>query len=93
MIRVDQGKRRTDRYTILSPRLLTELDRYVAGRGLTYWLFPARVGEQPMSPSTAQHIFLAAKARAGIQKPGSIHLLRHYLPSLTMSSEIGSLPR
>lgn len=77
MIRVDQGKRRTDRYTILSPRLLTELDRYVADRRLSRWLFPARVGDQPMSPSTAQHLFEAAKARAGIQKPGSIHLLRH----------------
>ena len=77
MIRVDQGKRRKDRYTILSPRLLTELDRYAAGRPLTHWLFPAREGDQPMSPSTAQHIFIAAKTRAGIQKPGGIHLLRH----------------
>jgi site-specific recombinase XerD len=77
MIRVDQGKRRTDRYTILSPRLLTELDRYAAGRCLTRWLFPAHMGDQPMSPSTAQHIFTAAKVRAGLQKPGSIHLLRH----------------
>ena len=77
MIRVEQGKRRTDRYTILSPRLLTELDRYRAQRSLTRWLFPTRTGDQPMSTSTAQHIFEAAKARAGIQKPGSIHLLRH----------------
>jgi site-specific recombinase XerD len=76
MIRVEQGKRRTDRYTILSPRLLTELDRYRAQRSLTRWLFPTRTGDQPMSTSTAQHIFEAAKARAGIQKPGSIHLLR-----------------
>jgi integrase/recombinase XerD len=77
MIRVEQGKRRKDRYTILSPRLLTELDRYGAGRPLTRWLFPARTGEQPMSTSTARHIFETAKARADIQKPGSIHLLRH----------------
>jgi site-specific recombinase XerD len=77
MIRVEQGKRRKDRYTILSPRLLTELDRYGAGRPLTRWLFPARTGEQPMSTSTAQHIFETAKARVGIRKPGSIHLLRH----------------
>jgi site-specific recombinase XerD len=77
MIRVDQGKRRKDRYTILSPRLLTELDRSGALRRPTRWLFPARDREQPMSPSTAQHIFLRAKARAGIRKPGSIHLLRH----------------
>ena len=67
----------TDRSTILSPRLLTELDRYRAQRSLTRWLFPTRTGDQPMSTSTAQHIFEAAKARAGIQKPGSIHLLRH----------------
>jgi site-specific recombinase XerD len=77
MIRVEQGKRRTDRYTILSPRLLTELDRYRAQRSLTRWLFPTHTGDQAMSPSTAQHIFIAAKTRAGIQKPGSIHLLRH----------------
>ena len=32
MIRVEQGKRRTDRSTILSPRLLTELDYYRAQR-------------------------------------------------------------
>ena len=30
MIRVEHGKRPTDRSTILSPRLLTELDRYRA---------------------------------------------------------------
>jgi site-specific recombinase XerD len=35
------------------------------------------MGEQPMSTSTAEHIFEAANARAGIQKPGSIHLFRH----------------
>ena len=56
--------------------LKAELDRYAATRPLTRWLFPARTGEQPMSTSTAQHIFEAAKARASIQKPGSIHLLR-----------------
>jgi site-specific recombinase XerD len=82
MIRVEQEKRRTDRYTILSPRLLTELDRYRAQRSLTRWLFPARMGEQPMSTSTAQHIFIAAKARAGIQKPGSVHLLHAFATHL-----------
>jgi site-specific recombinase XerD len=77
MIRVEQGKRRKDRYTILSPRLLTELDRYDVGRPLARWLFPAHQADQPMSTSTAQHIFDDAKARVGIRKPGSIHLLRH----------------
>ena len=93
MIRVEQGKRRTDRYTMLSPRLLAELDRYRAGRPLTRWLFPARQGDQPMSTSTAQHIFEAAKARVGIRKPGSIHLLRHHadrriMPTVQLPSSI-----
>jgi len=75
MIRVEQGKRRTDRYTILSPRLLTELDRYRAKRSLTRRLFPARAGDQPMSPSTAQHIFIAAKGRSA-SKPHSAERAR-----------------
>jgi site-specific recombinase XerD len=31
----------------------------------------------PMSTSSAQRIYNAAKARAGIRKRGSIHSLRH----------------
>jgi site-specific recombinase XerD len=77
MIRVEQGKRRKDRYALLSPRLLTELDAYARLLGPTVWLFPDRRHQHPMSTSTAQHIFDAAKARVGIRKPGSIHLLRH----------------
>jgi site-specific recombinase XerD len=77
MIRVEQGKRRKDRYALLSPRLLTELDADGRLLGPTVWLFPDRHHQQPMSTSTAQHIFDAAKARVGIRKPGSIHLLRH----------------
>ena len=77
LIRVEQGKRRKDRYALLSPRLLTELDAYRPLLGPTVWLFPDRHHRQPMSTSTAQHIFDAAKARVGIRKPGSIHLLRH----------------
>jgi site-specific recombinase XerD len=77
MIRVDQGKRRKDRYALLSPRLLPELDAYCRLLGPTVWLFPARDRHQPMSASSARHIFARAKACAGIRKPGSIHLLRH----------------
>jgi site-specific recombinase XerD len=58
-------------------RLLTELDAYCQLLRPTVWLFPTRNLDQPMSASTAQHIFLRAKAHAGIRKPGSIHLLRH----------------
>jgi integrase/recombinase XerD len=77
-IRIEQGKGAKDRYTMLSPRLLTELRRY----WLTYrpqpWLFPgARVAVEPMLVKTAQRIFRAAKDRAGITKHCGIHGLRH----------------
>lgn len=76
-IRVVQGKGAKDRYTLLSPRLLTELRRY----WLTYrpqpWLFPGVRAAEPMAVQTAQRIFRAAKDRAGITKDCGIHGLRH----------------
>ena len=77
--------RRTDPVSS-RPHLCASILHFRAQRPLTRWLFPARTGEQPMSTGTAQHIFEAAKARAGIQKPGSIHLLRHYAAFRTMPS-------
>ncbi len=76
-IRVVQGKGAKDRYTLLSPRLLTELRRY----WLTYrpqpWLFPGVRAAEPMAVQSAQRIFRAAKDRAGITKDCGIHGLRH----------------
>jgi integrase/recombinase XerD len=77
MIRVVEGKRAKDRYTLLSVRLLEELRAYWrAYRPLT-WLFPGRNPEKPFSDDKARVIFNRAKIKAGIRKKGSIHLLRH----------------
>ena len=77
-IRVEQGKGAKDRYTLLSPRLLTELRRYWIAERPKPWLFPGRRDrEQPLPGHTAHRIFHAAKDRAGITKPGGIHALRH----------------
>jgi integrase/recombinase XerD len=77
MIRVVAGKRAKDRYTLLSVRLLQELRAYWrAYRPLT-WLFPGRRPEKPFSDDKAREVFNRAKAKAGIRKDGSIHLLRH----------------
>lgn len=77
MIRVVAGKRARDRYTLLSVRLLEELRAYWrAYRPLT-WLFPARRPEKPFNDDKAREVFNRAKAKAGIRKAGSIHLLRH----------------
>jgi integrase/recombinase XerD len=77
LIRVEQGKGRKDRYTLLSPRLLEELRAYYRVYRPTEWLFPRRGTAVPMATTSAQRIYNAAKARAGIHKQGSIHSLRH----------------
>jgi integrase/recombinase XerD len=77
-IRVEQGKGAKDRYTLLSPRLLRELRRYWVGQRPKEWLFCAtRELDQPISITTAQKMFYAAKRRAGIDKDCGIHGLRH----------------
>ena len=76
-LRVEQGKGAKDRYTLLSPRLLTELRRYWALYRPELWLFPGKDGAHPISDATVQKIFYRAKARAGITKDCGIHGLRH----------------
>lgn len=77
VIRVCQGKRKKDRYTVLSPVLLLMLRNYWwAARPVSY-LFPGRRQDRPMSVSTVQRICKASSAAAGIEKPVTPHTLRH----------------
>ncbi len=76
-IRVEQGKRNKDRYTLLSHELLLELRAYWATHRCVPWLFPNRQRTGPISRVTAHRIFHEAKAHAGITKPGAMHALRH----------------
>jgi integrase/recombinase XerD len=78
MLRVEQGKGRKDRYTLLGARLLAELRHYwQVYRPTPPWVFPQRSKAVPMDPTTAQKMYYAAKRRAGIPKAGGIHALRH----------------
>jgi len=76
MVRVEQGKGRKDRYTILSLQLLTELRSYWKEHRSPIYLFPNRKGG-PISIDYAQRIYNLAKLKAGIQKGHGIHTLRH----------------
>ena len=76
-LRVEQGKGAKDRYTLLSPRLLSELRRYWRVYRPKHWLYTRRDGEQPVSDTTVHRIYHLAKVRAGIAKQGGIHSLRH----------------
>ena len=76
-IRVEQGKGHKDRYVPLSPQLLAQLRDYWRRYRPLLWLFPGPWSERPMSRTGATHIYRVAKAKAGIQKHGGIHTLRH----------------
>jgi site-specific recombinase XerD len=77
-IRVEQGKGRKDRYTLLSPRLLQELRGYWQCFRPQHWLFPAVKDPQlPMDERVGQKMFYSAIRRAGLPRRGGIHCLRH----------------
>jgi site-specific recombinase XerD len=77
LIRVEQGKGRKDRYTLLSTRLLTELRAYWHLYRPAPWVFTGRNPQLPMPIGTAQKIYYHAKRRAGITHGQGIHTLRH----------------
>ncbi len=83
VIRVDQGKGRKDRYAVLPAPLLDLLRAWWrAGRehGVMLpggWLFP---GQKPATPLTTRQLgraFHDARKAAGLDKPVSLHTLRH----------------
>ena len=77
-IRVEQGKGKKDRYTLLSSKLLIELRDYWRMFHPSHWLFPSSHDPQkPMHDATAQKIFYHALSRAGLPNKGGIHCLRH----------------
>jgi site-specific recombinase XerD len=76
-LKVEQGKGARDRYTLLTPRLLSELRAYWKEYRPGVYLFPSRRGDRPLDITTAQKFFYEAKWRAGITKRCGIHVLRH----------------
>ena len=76
LIRVEQGKGRKDRYTVLPDRLLDELRNYYRCFHPDEWLFFGRDKTRAMPVGSAQKIFYLARNRAKIGR-GGIHTLRH----------------
>jgi integrase len=63
MIRVDQGKGKKDRYTILSKRLLTDLRTYWSKYHPGKWLFAGQKPQTHLSEGAAQTAFYLAKKK------------------------------
>lgn len=77
MIRVEQGKGRKDRYTILPDHLLNALEEYWRQYRPDEWIFFGKNKSRPMPVETAQKIFYKAKKDAGVKRAKGIHTLRH----------------
>lgn len=77
LIRVEHGKGAKDRYVMLSPSLLKVLRAYWRLAKPGRWLFPGRELHQPVSKATLQSACRIAARQAGLDKPVTVHTLRH----------------
>jgi len=73
LIRVDQGKGRKDRYTLLSDTLLHNLRDYYKAYRPKLWLFEGKRKDGPVGVETIQRAFRFAKKKPGSRsRPPSI---------------------
>lgn len=77
LVRIRAGKGKKDRLTLLSHTALTLVDDYLAGADPGVWLFPGACVGRHLTTRSVQKIKTAARARAGITKPVTPHVLRH----------------
>ena len=77
VLRIEQGKGRKDRYTMLPKTLLETLRAYWLESKPRHWLFPGQEPGQPLSDKTVQMALRKAVRVAGINKHLTVHSLRH----------------
>src|ERR1700676_3495106 len=77
VIRVEQGKGRKDRYVMLSEHLLALLRAWWREARPQGWLFPGQNRVNPLTTRQLNRACHAAALMAEIDKPVSLHTLRH----------------
>lgn len=73
---VRQGKGKKDRLTVISARLLSQIQTMMAGKKPADFLFVSERGGH-ITEATAQKVFYACLQKARIPKQASFHSLRH----------------
>lgn len=77
LVHVRNGKGGNDRLVPLARKTLEDLRVYWASFRPRPWLFPAKDGLAPISPTSLQKTFKAVVRQSTIEKNASIHSLRH----------------
>lgn len=77
LLRIDQGKGAKDRMVEIPETLLRQLRHYWQLFRPYEWLFPGRDPTTALAVTCAQKCFKSSKCKAGIDKVGGIHSLRH----------------
>lgn len=88
MIKVNYGKGRKDRYTILSEKALTQLRLYYQVYKPKTWLFEGAKEHEHITERSVQHIFARACENAGIHKKATVHTLRHCFATHLLESGV-----
>jgi site-specific recombinase XerD len=68
-IRVEQGKGKKDRYTLLATTFCEQLRAYWKTYRPQVWLFAGRYPTKPLSERTVQHVFAEAKKKPPLPSP------------------------
>lgn len=77
-IRIEQGKGAKDRHALLTPCLLKQLRHYwLTYRPQSILFYRANDRATALSTNAVLQVYKAAKDKAGIEKIGGIHSLRH----------------
>jgi integrase len=90
VIVIRQSKGRKDRYVMLSEQLLGILRVYWKRAHLKHWLFPGPDPSRPITTRSLERACRKAAEAAGLDKTVTVHTLRHYVASRTMSRAFSS---
>lgn len=77
LIFIHQAKGKKDRIAPLSPKILDMLREYYVGYKPKIWLFEGYRKGEPYSEKGLQNVLKVALQKTGIQKPVTLHWLRH----------------
>lgn len=77
LLKVVQAKGKKDRMVIVGPHLLVSLRQYWSSERPQNWLFPSNSRDHHLGAGSLQRVYRAAKQKAGVDKDGGIHGLRH----------------